>query len=334
MHPAGISAAEFITEELDSEGAVIATYVELEMSEAQDLAVVVENGFTSPHGSMSVADAQYICDQVTAILETELEETESELYRAKRGDAEEIVASEVYALLTFTKQFTSLGEISLNADGAIQNYGTDSAADIVADKVSMVANTSISGFQTSVNTITNIRSMVSGNIDIMDVDGIGDLSPGLELEDGDTVSGSFDLTSTGGFIVGTASAAATGASLNLTSTGSHIFVKENGIASALVSGDAINMNAAGDLTVMGNLTAPNRLEFLAGETVGTLGKRVVLDTDTIIFDSESTVTIDGEPDVIEVLHVTSESNINLIAPIEERSGFGLPEVVTPSGQRT
>ncbi len=268
---------------LDEEGEPIIV-VHLELTEAEELAVIVANALEASVDPLILYEGDFvdldglppITGHVAFILYTQLLDLLGIAYQASFVDdgtpgwatlAKERIFAETTGLLAMTKGLSSQGKVTLQSDNAIVN-GAGAGVSIVADSVTLLAKSSISGLTMAVNTIENALSSQRGSVSLFDVDGFGELTPGLEMITAS--AGPLSVTAQAGFIVGNAFSRGPQAALSLTSAKYNLFVKETG--SSLISEGDISLTAAGDVIVTGHVQADAKAWFDAGRYLSTFGQ--------------------------------------------------------------
>jgi hypothetical protein len=319
--------ADLLVDSTDSEGTPI-QIVRLTMEQAQDLAAIVSVALAAATDPAVLVEADFadgtlMTGNVAFLIFTRLLDHLDVAYEAVfgndgNGETPAPVVSETLSLLTLTKQFSSQGKVSVQADGAIVN-GAGAGVSIVADSVTLLAKSSVSGLTMAVNTIENAQSLLRGTVSLFDVDGIGELTPGLEMVTAD--AGPLSVTAQAGFIVGNAFSRGPGASLTLTSTNHSIFVKETG--NSLISEGDITLNAAGDVILTGHVQANSKATFDAGRYLSTFGQEALLEVGSLVIKAGSTVTLSGHLSGLRELDVVSAGNVNLLGNVENHKGLNV-----------
>ncbi|MEM4406983.1 MAG: hypothetical protein QXS68_08045, partial [Candidatus Methanomethylicaceae archaeon] len=311
--------------------------VHLEMNEVEELAAIVANAInasTNPYvlnevDFVDIDELPPITGHVAFFLYTKLLDVLGVAYEVSFADDgtpewDEMfmksVFTETTSLLTLTKGFTSQGKVKLQADGAISGPG-EGKVGIVADEVELLASSSIGGLEMAVNTIKNLNSISNSSINVFDVDGIGQLSQGVEMIN--ATGGPISVTAQNGLILNNARSKGPSASLTFASTSGSLFVRETG--SSLISDGDITLSAAGDLVVTGHLVAPNILTLNAGRTLSTFEQKVLLEIGSIAIDVGSSVTLGGHISGLKGIDIRSEGNVNLLDGdmIEDRKGLNV-----------
>ena len=228
------------------------------------------------------------------------------------------VFSEAKALLTLKKDFTSAGEVKLYAGGAIQNGAGVGIVSIVAGKALLRAQSTISGLYLAVNTMEEVKSISHSTINVFDVDGIGELSLGVELLKAE--GGAVTVMANGGLVVEHADSFGALNTLTLGSVHSNLYVKDTG-GSLHSEGGIVLTAAEGDLTVGDDLIAGQRIELIAGWYLGTFEKQVKLQAPALTVRAHSTVTLSGHIQGLSALDVLSDGNVNLLGDVQDHKGF-------------
>ena len=315
---------------LDEEGLTIEV-VKLDMSEAQDLSVIVSTAMAAsadpnvlyeadfPNGSTMTGSVAFLIytrllDELGIAYESVFEDDGSPEWTLTR---QERTFSEATDLLTFSKQFTSQGVVQLRAGGGIVGGTTDVA--IVAGTVSLEATNAITGLRTAVNTIDYASSLGFDAIDIEDIDGYGELTPGLELND--TEGGSINVTAQNGFIVDHITSHGATNTVALTSTNYNLFVRESG--GSIHAEGQIVLDAAGDLVVRDNLIAAEHITLSAGGYLSTFEKQITLDAPALTVSAGGSVNLMGHIDGLTSLDIESTGNVNLLSGQQDAAGFNV-----------
>jgi len=311
--------------------------VHLEMGEAEEISTIVANAMEASDDPYVLHESDFIdidglppiTGHVAFFIYTKLLDLLGVAYEASFADDgtpeyDEMFVkstfSEATNLLTLTKGFTSQGKIMLQADGAISGPGAGKVG-IVADEVMLLAKSSIGGLEMAVNTIKNLNSVSNSSISVSDVDGIGQLSRGVEMLNAE--GGPISVISENGFIINNARSKGASASIVLSSTKGDIFVRETG--GSIISDGDITLNSAGDLVVTGHLVAPNLLTLKAGGTLSTYEQEVLLEIGSIAIDAGSSVTLSGHINGLKGIDIRSVGNVNLLNGdiVEDRKGLNV-----------
>ncbi|MCP4711603.1 MAG: hypothetical protein GY869_23540, partial [Planctomycetes bacterium] len=233
----------------------------------------------------------------------------------------ERVFSETTDLLKLTKKFTSQGKVTLEADGSIVNGAPGDDVSIIADKVTLIADNSITGLNLAVNKIQELTSLNDDTISVFDKDGHGEMTEGMELVFAD--GGPINVESQNGLILNNAYSRGPSAGMTLSSANKSLFVRETG--SSLISEGRLTLNAGGDLTITGHLVAEELLEITSVGVLSTFGQTVLTESPAVKFNVGSTVTLGGHITGLKEIDVVSAGNVNFLdaATTENRSGFDI-----------
>ena len=152
--------------------------------------------------------------------------------------------------------FTALSGVAITAGGTIRQLGAgDAEIDIVAGNLSLEAGTGIGTLELAVNEVTKATT-TTGSITLTDTDGVGELNRVLTVVEAAAPAGGVSVTTSGGLVIGSATAGGAGQKLVLTATGDGIQMQAyDGITSGLASAGAIEVTAGGDVGLLGGVTA-------------------------------------------------------------------------------
>ena len=301
------------------------------MAEAQDLSAIVAAAMAAsadpyvlyeadfPNGTTMTGSVAFLIytrllDELGISYESVFEDDGSPEWDFTR---QERTFSEATSLLTFSKQFTSQGVVRLSAGEGIVS-GTEGVA-VVAGTASLEAGDAITGLKMAVNTIEDASSAGRDSIDIEDVDGYGELTPGLELKN--TEGGGISVTAENGFVVDHVTSHGASNTVALTSVNYNLFVRESG-GSIHADGEIV-LDAAGDLVVQDNLIAAERITLNAGGYLSTFEKQVTLDAPALTVSAGGSVNLMGHIDGLSSLDVESTGNVNFLNGGDGVAGFNV-----------
>jgi hypothetical protein len=227
---------------------------------------------------------------------------------------------------------TSLGDVTLTSTtGAITETYTDTAVDLVADRLTLSAATGITGLELAVNTLASIRT-TSGDITLSDVDGVGERTPGLRVENvataltgGDTVS----ITAANALMVGSTSATApaiTGDKISLTSSDGNVQVVQPASGDALSYTSSISFDAGQVLQLYRFFEAPETVSYRAGSYFD-FDLPTSITSNNIILDTGSILTFDGVLTAGDRLELASGTNVFVSGDIRAIGGGTIDELI-------
>ncbi|HUT13706.1 MAG TPA: hypothetical protein VMY42_24675, partial [Thermoguttaceae bacterium] len=300
----------------------LAAIVAAALAAAEDPYVLDEADFTavdplSPMtGHVAFVIYTWLLDNLGVTYETTFTDDGSDEWDQTRQDR---VFSETTGLLTLTKGLTSQGKVTLQADGGIAHGAGSETVSIVADQVTLLAKTTISGLNLAVNTIEDASSLYAEAIGVFDRDGFGESSPGLELLNAE--GGAVTVMAENGFVVDKATSHGTSNTLTLGSVNHNLFVRESG--GSLHSDGDIVLSADGDLVVNDNLIAGKKIDLSTKGYLSTFGREVTLQSESLRVDAGSTVSLSGHVGGLSELDVVSTGNVNLMGDVQDRKGFNV-----------
>ncbi|MCP3904821.1 MAG: hypothetical protein GY715_14435, partial [Planctomycetes bacterium] len=199
------------------------------------------------------------------------------------------------------------GDVTLVATGAIVEAGTaDAGVDLIADALTMTAGGDINGLEVAINELTS-ASTSGGSIQLADVDGVAEESPGLSVLGASSTSAgaAVDISAEGNLRIGrldlddynqqvitagTVSVSGTGSSVALRSSAGDVRVLTGGALSAVGS---VVIDAAGAIEAPSIPTqVSDRIELRAGETLSFANLASLSFTaDTIIIETGGTLEV-------------------------------------------
>ena len=288
---------------LDEEGQTIEV-VKLDMPEAQDLSTIVAAAMAAsvdpyvlyeadfPNGTTMTGSVAFLIytrllDELGISYESVFEDDGSPEWDFTR---QERTFSEATGLLTFSKQFTSQGVVELRAGAGIVGGTSDVA--IVAGTAALEAAGTITGLRMAVNTIDDASSSGQGSIDVEDVDGYGELTPGLELKNSE--GGGISVTAENGIVIDHVTSHGASNTVAITSQFHNLFVRESG--GSIHADGQIVLDAAGDLVVKDNLIAAEHITLNAGGYLSTFERQITLDSPALTVSAGGSVNLMGHID--------------------------------------
>jgi len=248
------------------------------------------------------------------------------------------VTAGVYESIQAGNETTSLGNVKLDAAGAISELAPeDGAVDAVGDLLRLYARGGgISGLEIAGNTLDAYAA--SGSITLTESDGPDELSPGLEISLAYAASGNVTVTAAGDISFGArrydsglSSAQSLGwgysaGTVTLESLDGNILVSDG--ATGISSVSDLILTAAGDLVIAGPVSAANRLEFHAGHTFVTPALSSGFSAHTVIIEAGSSLTVEGTIAATELIKLVSNGgNVTLAGDIVGLGGAPLERII-------
>ncbi len=243
---------------------------------------------------------------------------------------------------------TSQGDVNLTAAGSIVLLESGSSEVIVvANEARLTAGGTIDEMNVALNTLAEARIDGIGSLVLHDVDGVGELSPGLQLGTLQTANGSIVIDSgqslsigyfdnSGQFHEGRVQADGNTADVRLTSAdGSIIAYGRVDGGNVITAGHGIVLHAGRDIVVKGGMNAPELLELRAVGAVGTSEQGGNLSAGTIIIEAGPSIVVEGTWEASELIElISNRGNITITGALQGRNGGSLAKVVlTARGNR-
>ena len=111
------------------------------------------------------------------------------------------------------------------------------------------------------------------------------------------------------------------------------FIRRTDGQESIVSGGEIELIADVDITIIGNVQAGDAISFHAGESLGTVGEKVLMEVSAVNIDAASSVVLDGAVSDLTSLDITSYGNVSLLANKLERNGLTVTSKVLSQQQQ-
>ncbi|HND54857.1 MAG TPA: hypothetical protein PLV92_20735, partial [Pirellulaceae bacterium] len=192
---------------------------------------------------------------------------------------------------------TSRGDISLTAGGQIRASDSPSAVMLVVDDLTVHAQTGISGLAVAANRLLDV-STATGSIELRDVDGQAETRRELIVESASAAGGSVTIVAQGYLDIRRVVATGVGGAARLQSTTGDVLIERPGTGSAITVSSGIAVDAARGLQSYAFFTAPDLIEYRAGDyfdfdlTTSSLGIPSSLTSQSIVLERRSGLVID------------------------------------------
>ncbi|ETR64915.1 MAG: hypothetical protein OMM_15126, partial [Candidatus Magnetoglobus multicellularis str. Araruama] len=157
---------------------------------------------------------------------------------------------------------TSQGDIVLKSKGSIKELSPDDTADIIADSLTLQAETGITGIELTANELTDIKT-TTGNIELYELDRSIDNVKGISVKSVQTAQNAdtnVSIKSNGDLIV-ESDATITGDKIKLQSETGNVVVIKPDQDDSLHYTTAISFDAAGILSLYRFFEAPELIEY-------------------------------------------------------------------------
>ena len=237
--------------------------------------------------------------------------------------ADEADAIRVDSGLAAGALFTTLPGVAIKAGGAIREIGEgDAEIDIIAGKLTLEAVTGIGRLEVAVSEVTKATT-TTGSITLIDTDGAGELKQGLNLIEASAAAGGVTVTTTGPMRIGSAMAGGVGQNLVLTASGGAIEMQEHEeIISRLSSAGDIDLTAAGDISLLGGVTAAGSVTVTAAGGVRASGSDFRWSAGgPLSIDAAARVVLGGAIAAVESVSIVSETG-DIMAPVAFSAASG------------
>ena len=249
---------------------------------------------------------------------------------ASQKYSEEEALAEAKRTLQLEMTFTSLGDVNLQAAGSISELLPEDDVDLIADQVTSQSGNGIYGLEAALNSLlADVLLSGSGPIQVDEFDSMAELSPGLEIVEARTQDGSIFIKSQNNLEVNLVEAAGSGANVSLGSQQGSVVINDRDSVIAVKAESGLLVNSGQDITIMGDIAAPDRLEFHAGTVFNMPGKPIGFEANTVKIEVGSSITIDGVIRAVELVQlISNKGNINITGSgsIEGRPDQDLKEV--------
>ncbi|MCX7258145.1 MAG: hypothetical protein NTZ64_15900 [Polaromonas sp.] len=252
-------------------------------------------------------------------------------------------------------EVTSNGDVYLNSTGGAVLQRTSSAVpNLVADRLTVLAATGITGLLTAINSLDAVTT--TGNISLSDIDGAWEKSPGLDVIQAVTAksaaggaNNTVTLVAQGGLRVGSWTAglapnagAIVANTIHLESqTGSVLVAAPAGYSTTTLTPNTLDYDrgvifiAHNDVSLYRFFEAPDWMEYRAGGvfTFGVPGSNLTsllpasLSSDTLILESSSTLSLSGTLSAGKRLELISGQDVRISGSITARTGSAIGELL-------
>ncbi|MFM8474208.1 MAG: hypothetical protein ACKOEO_00230, partial [Planctomycetaceae bacterium] len=213
----------------------------------------------------------------------------------------------------------SLGDVTLTATGRIAQNTTDSAIDIIADRLTLDAVTGITALQIAVNHLE--ASTTSGSVVLTDLDSASETVPGLQSAKVLAPAGSVTLHPAGSVVLEQLIAGGNNGTAEVVSSDGDLRVLAGATPVPVSASRNIDFRAAGTLRMPQFYTAPGTISYRAEQLIfndssgssgsgdGT-GIPAVLQADTIVLEQRGGLTLKGLSSIVATrLELLSDTSI-------------------------
>jgi len=218
---------------------------------------------------------------------------------------------------------TSLGDVTLTAGGRIYE-ASDEGVDLVADDLTLAAQTGITGFEIAVNELVSV-STAAGSIDLAESDGFGETTEGLTVTEASAANGSVTVSSENSMDVYQVIA---GGTVRLSSVNGNLTVLAPNDGAAIQADDGVALSAGRVLQSYAFFTAPDLIDYRAGDYFDfdtaddeSTGLPSAMTADTIILHNGSTITLDATLTATDLIEIVSDTNVfisgGIVGPVAE-----------------
>jgi hypothetical protein len=316
VDPTGLDAS--VLETLPDESGV---EVALDEQQVADL-VARYQGETPPHGVLSALLAEQLVSALRANL------------LANNGDDADAAQRSLDDLLQFAFEDAPRGNVNLYADGRLVGAEGIDPHIVAAIAERMEANDGVENLRSSLERILNLEVLNVGSIDLTDIGGgFGRQNTFLDLDSASTASGHISVEAADNIAIRSAQAGGASSNLNLQALNGLVQITPRSFDLSLInpiglglSGDG-NLSAGGDVNIQGEYVnlgldvASSKLDVDASEGLSNLGRAVNLATDELVLKSPNTIALNGDPNQLSGLDLTSDHGVTLLQPAEQWGGF-------------
>ena len=264
-------------------------------------------------------DAPTVIPQLTAYFES-------------NGYVSEAASAEATALVTLTKTFTSLGDITLTAGGTLLIANpNDSIPDFVVDELRIDTEGPLPNLEIAGNALPGISAQI-GDIAITDFEGVGEFSPGSNGVEVTATSGSVRILSPEAIEIINIDAPSAGADVMIESQNGSILVVEDPSGISIQSGGTASLIAPIAVVLGGGVSAPESQEFRSRTLI--IGEEAKLETVQLILEADASFVIDGSMDVSGRIELISNAgNITVEGGLSGATGVMDEIVLIARGNR-
>jgi hypothetical protein len=311
--------------------------IELGLLQWQAFQRIYDGGFLHDENDLALVDARILALGLTQVF-TDLD------ISGANPDEPMGRQSEWDHLLALTSPLQSFVKLTLEADIIQSSHSGDSKADVVGGSITLIAKTQINGLETAVREFESITT--PGDVlGLKDMTAVGQINPGATIQYFN-VGGHMDLVSEDALVLwGSGSA---GGNIQMISERSEIFIHAPSVLSeiafqspgtgaraqvseaaspSLVAGGTLSLEAASNVTIVGDIHAVGAFKAYAGNSISSLGQRVELQVGSIDLDARATVALGGDLTGLSSAQLASDTAVNLHGEMPGLRGF----VVTTPG---
>jgi len=229
----------------------------------------------------------------------------------------------------------SAGDVTLTAGGQVTGFDEDADIDLVANVLTINAQTGITGLELAVNELNAVTT--TGSINLSDYDSAGETAPGLIVTAALAPAGSVTITAQGDLEIHDVVATGTGGTARLTSSNGGITIVQPNSGNAITISSGLVVSAAEMLQSYTFFQAPDLLEYHAGEgwdfngAAAGDGLPTTLTGGTIVLDDKAGLLI-NDPLTVNATTLELQSDANVYITADLLGAIGTLDV-TASGTR-
>ena len=233
---------------------------------------------------------------------------------------------------------SSNGDVTLTTGGMVLELGADSDVDLIADELTIAAQTGISGLEIAVNELKSVTA-TTGDIELFERDGAGERQEGLIVTFASAAAGSVSITANEYLQALRVKALGTHGVARLTSSTDNLIIGDTnpdtgevfkptslGVSEDVLEyGAGVALSAANVLLSYRFFDADEHLEYRAGQAFS-FDIPADLSADTIVLDLGPGLVVDGTLTATNLVELASDTNVYFSGTIQREGGGEIDEV--------
>ncbi|MEW6158684.1 MAG: hypothetical protein AB1813_14765, partial [Verrucomicrobiota bacterium] len=233
-------------------------------------------------------------------------------------------ASDALEIVTLTRTFTSLGDITVTATGTVRIQSEDEDdLDLIGDEI-RITGASVNALDVSGNTLAEL-TVQSGDVVINDFDGAGERSAGLQGLNIHAVAGSVTIHSLDSIEIVRILAPAPNADVTInTDAGGVVILPRAGGEATITAGRYVRINAPDVIEISGGIVAPQGIQLSSTKLVFLTSGGLV--AEDVTFEGDASFVVDA--DLRATRNLTLISNAGNITIMDGLDGISAPLLET------
>lgn len=248
---------------------------------------------------------------------------------AGQADVDAKAEAEADRQLSLTQPIHADGDVTLNAAGAIREWQPeDAAVDVIADSLTITSGLGVTGLETSLNRIASVLN-VSELVEFGDVDSIGEIAPGLNVEFISNANGSVRISVDEDLEVEQVRGLSATGDVTLTSGKVLRLLPVSDVSDTVVAGHDLTLYSVDNLFISGGISAPNAVSVSSAADVKLSGTTLNLSTaEAILIESDSSLSITGTLESAKGISlISNHGDVEVIGIIQGRNGAPLESLM-------